>query len=694
MSGNGDTLNALRIKLNAAKDALYWADDVAPTRDFGTAQKALEEFARMVHNGEQRSRSTRDGLGVLDGTPPPPRASALVTSEIMPRPGSAAQRMLVVPLQAREIELNVLKELDTAHSRHGRALLMATYLQWLCPRLDIVRAEAFAEGERYSERLRTSGESVRQADALGGSLWAGWHAMSRFLVDVGALTENEVAQVGGDLVTMGLSDAAAAATDPDLPMRTGARVRELLVHALRNGHAYVEDVDTGQAPSDWSMAACLGWRRSVVGETSDGTPRWRAEGRGVRLGYVVANPRPCDGQPQVLLDPMALEQVLKATGQTMTDTLQIDRGTALRALYDEGVLIAEERKGRMPRYTVQRMVKCENRRQRMVALRLHKLLGSDGPEDQVTNDAGSSDPTLGGDSSDSSTPVPGGPALFDGWIADLNSPGSGVASGDSSNEVMSLTSSHSEQEPEMAIETDAEGHTADGVQISPVSICALCGGEDAGWQIDGLVMHLPCWWQSTAATRSAAAATGDTVGQVSPMVKDEPVAAPVETTSRETAAATPAIVATAETTHQPTTTTPAPKLAAGDARTTFTAPAAVLDVDGAWLPDGTRHDLASQITHVGDVAELVATLNLGTWTSDKWSVPGQIWITDAMAQHMGIDTSSLGKRNRNDRLKELTAQSPFVTEALSEAGSSAARRGGTASALGRECGKVKPVVSG
>src|SRR3546814_20251992 len=59
----------------------------------------------------------------------------------------------------------------------------------------------------------------------------------------------------------------------------------------------------------------------------------------------------------------------------LTDSLQIDRGTALRALYDEGVLIAEERKGRMPRYTVQRMIKCENRRQRMVVLRLHKLFG-------------------------------------------------------------------------------------------------------------------------------------------------------------------------------------------------------------------------------------------------------------------------------------------------------------------------------
>src|SRR3546814_8011598 len=91
--------------------------------------------------------------------------------------------------------------------------------------------------------------------------------------------------------------------------------------------------------SDWSSDVC----------SSD------LEGRGIRLGYVVANPRPCDGEPQILIDLLALEQVLKSAGQMLTDSLQIDRGTALRALYDEGVLIAEERKGRMPRYTVQRV---------------------------------------------------------------------------------------------------------------------------------------------------------------------------------------------------------------------------------------------------------------------------------------------------------------------------------------------------
>src|SRR3546814_14536583 len=74
--------------------------------------------------------------------------------------------------------------------------------------------------------------------------------------------------------------------------------------------------------SDWSSDVC----------SSD------LEGRGIRLGYVVANPRPCDGEPQILIDLLALEQVLKSAGQMLTDSLQIDRGTALRAVDRKSVV--------------------------------------------------------------------------------------------------------------------------------------------------------------------------------------------------------------------------------------------------------------------------------------------------------------------------------------------------------------------
>ena len=101
MSGNGDTLNTLRFKLHNAKDCLYWADDFAPTRSWTEAQKHLEETARLVHNQEERGRTARDGLSISEGTPP--RASGLFTSEVMPRPGSGAERMLVVPICGTDV---------------------------------------------------------------------------------------------------------------------------------------------------------------------------------------------------------------------------------------------------------------------------------------------------------------------------------------------------------------------------------------------------------------------------------------------------------------------------------------------------------------------------------------------------------------------------------------------------------------
>lgn len=170
--------------------------------------------------------------------------------------------MLAVPLQADEIELDKLITLDRDESRHGRALLMASFLQYLASHLDETREIASRAAAHYAESLRSSGESVRQAEAVGAIWGGGWVAMTRFLLDVGALTEEEVDQTL-EIVHVGLRDAITAAADPDLPSRTGARVRELIAHALRTGLAYVDDVRTGEAPM-FPLANRLGWRRTLV----------------------------------------------------------------------------------------------------------------------------------------------------------------------------------------------------------------------------------------------------------------------------------------------------------------------------------------------------------------------------------------------------------------------------------------------
>lgn len=96
------------------------------------------------------------------------------------------------------------------------------------------------------------------------------------------------------------------------------------------------------------------------------------------------------------------------------------------------------------------------------------------------------------------------------------------------------------------------------------------------------------------------------------------------------------------------------------------APAAVLHTDGLWLADGTHVELATPIVHVGQVAELAYTHNLGYRLTAKYAEPGQIWITEAACQEFGIDVEAISRRDRAKSLRQLTENIDFVTGAINE----------------------------
>jgi hypothetical protein len=700
MSGNGGTLNAIRVQLSNAKDAMYWADDAAPTKDWAAAQKTIEEFARLVHNGEERARSARDGLSVLDGTPP--RSSAIITSEVMPRPGSGAERMLVVPLQQSEIDLEDLKWLDQGDSRFGRAQLMASFLQWLAGDLEQRRKEAFAEAERYADGLRAQGQGVRQSEAVGHT-WAGWTAVTSFLCDVEAITAEERAELLAQ-VHEGLTGTVVAATDPDLPITTGARVRELLAHALRSGLAYVDDVRDGGTPP-WPLAGRLGWRRVSMGaDYSTGTERYRFDAKGIRFGYVLHDPDGTERVAQLIVDPTGLDQVLKAVGSTMSDAPQLDRGTAMRALYDEGVLIAEKNGTHTPRLMVKRTLHCEGRGEvRMVALRLHELLGDPPEDEQELSDAGPG--TDGGPAGDAATPedtakqaTEAGPTPTIPGVDD-----SQRASVVSSEPDPGLTSPPIDEEPPVAqTYFDLDGVAAEPEMFSPSEPCEACG-QPCGIRMAGYVLHIPCW-------ESSGAEQGETKQEeTEPDPASAPVAAPVAvrpTVVEATAVEATAVEATAVEATEPrvpnsavaTTATPpvtrgsAPRRPAAAPASVFTAPAGVLHTDGVWLADGTRRDLPTPLTHVGHLAELVYELDLGVQVTPFWEAPGQIWVTPEMLAHLGVNPTGLGDDpgQFTTRLRELTAGSELVTEALQDGWSLGGKDGdrlGTWTRVFREGGK-------
>ncbi len=214
MSGNGETFDALRFKLHAAKDTLHWMDDFASSGSSGDAQKHLEETARLIHNQEERSRSSSDGLSTGDGTGS--RASGLCTSEVMPRPGSGADRMLVVPLAREDIDTTQLFPLDEPASRHGRALLMASYISWLADGLKDKQRRYTQVADTYADALTAAGQNMRKAAGIS-QIWIGWVAVTDFLVDVGAITTEEreaVLQRADDALREALRcDEASQTTD-------------------------------------------------------------------------------------------------------------------------------------------------------------------------------------------------------------------------------------------------------------------------------------------------------------------------------------------------------------------------------------------------------------------------------------------------------------------------------------------------
>ncbi|WP_006244139.1 hypothetical protein [Mycolicibacterium tusciae] len=96
-------------------------------------------------------------------------------------------------------------------------------------------------------------------------------------------------------------------------------------------------------------------------------------------------------------------------------------------------------------------------------------------------------------------------------------------------------------------------------------------------------------------------------------------------------------------------------------------PAAVLDTDGLWFPDGTRLELAHPIEHVGQVAQLAYDRNLGFRLSDKFAEPGQIWLSVEVCEAVGIDVDAIDFQDSAKSLRELTKGTPFV-DLAAEAG--------------------------
>ena len=671
MSGNGATFNALRMTLYKAKDALAWLDDFAPTKSWLDAQKLLEETSRLIHNRESRPRSSRDGQEVLPGTAP--RTSGLFTSEVMPRPGSSGgERMLVVPMLRDEIALPDLIELDQPLSRHGRALVMASYISWLAGDFKAKHDRYMDVAKQYAGLLtEQEGETVRQASAIAHS-WVGWVAITDFLVEVDAMSPEErtvlLQRVDGHL-----REAGKAAVDPDIPRTTGARVRELLGYALRQGIAHVDDVRDGNNPP-WPLASRLGWRRTSLTEANeaDNIPaKYRLDRLGIPLGFVQHAPGPKDTRGKVLMcTPAQIEAVIKAAASTQVEKLEIDWKTASRALYDEGTLLADSTSepGRL-RLTLKCRIPAQERDARMAVLRLEHIIGEDpDPDDDALEDTPGPDLTdpSAGDRPDAADTTP---SYLPGL--DPEESVSGTQTLDTSEATVQdqggATADHRDQD---GSDQPDEENTMTDLRIIPdrqTGTCVECGNPTRTMLGDQPV-HEACWQRLVGFGLTA----DPPPASVQP--QDTPAPAPAADPAVVTAPA-PSIeqapAKNAQPAHEEKAGQPTPRGQRGPTKVTakaFTASAVVVDPEGMYLSNGERLDYpASDPAHVGQLALWAWKQVLGTQTTPYLAESGQVWITEAMARRLRIDVDAIhaaGATEKDEVAREVTETCPAVAGAL------------------------------
>jgi hypothetical protein len=264
--------------------ALMVADDLAPDRSVERSAQRANMLARSQYNQIGKLRSTRDG-----GIRPvhAPRSLLMLTGEDGAGAASAESRVVYVPVERGELTPDMLKSVSGRERANRRAQWTAVLARYFASRMPVQdwldeTSTKLTTGFREAD-ADDPGVDARRAD-LVADLAAGWRAMLKAAVDLGALDEETAAGIWSR-AWAGLMEAkrlqATVTSGRDLPSRTG----ELLRTLFATGAAHLEARDGGLPgePHRWGwpvgaalleaprpVGPCVGW--------TDGATVWLEPG--------------------------------------------------------------------------------------------------------------------------------------------------------------------------------------------------------------------------------------------------------------------------------------------------------------------------------------------------------------------------------------------------------------------------------
>lgn len=284
------SLHVVRAMAQAG-DALFLYDDLKIRGIVGDDARLVDRVEHVVRarfSNTGRNVAGRDGSVISE---PPPRCYPIITGEVLPPGHSLRSRMLIIEVPDRQVTSESTRLAE--HARQGTlAAAMASFLRWLAPQLDDVRATVARDAAEEARQLRARTKLQRAVD-LAADLLAGLRCFLRFAREDGALEAPAAADLL-DRCREELEALTAAQARHQAEQDPALRFLELLVDALAAGDCHLRHPkDNGEPPS----SHLLGWHQRS-GERDHESPVRVAGGSCV--GY-------CDGTDVWLIPNAALQ---------------------------------------------------------------------------------------------------------------------------------------------------------------------------------------------------------------------------------------------------------------------------------------------------------------------------------------------------------------------------------------------------
>jgi len=357
-----DSANDAEMKAHQCKDGIFTIDDFKPSVSKAEADKLHAMAERLIRNTGNQAGRGRRGADMQARAAPFNRSMMIITGEDLPRGQSLLGRLLVLELNRADVDNATLTKLQQAAAAGTFAGLMASYLQWLAPRIDQLKVDFPLVVQQLRDGAIRDGfaASHPRAPDLFSNLVAASETFLDCLLDVDNITADESNELLAR-IEAGLKAALGEQAEYQNEQCEVQRFLELLRSVLSSGNGHiVNTLDKGPPktrPYSW------GWRDG--GSDLAGEKQYKPCGNCIGWHRQGTEVKP----DEVWLDPDSAFSAAQELAKSQGEPFLLSQSTLWRRMSDMKLLLAEEKTSTGKKRTqVKRAVNGPNNSRRVIVL--------------------------------------------------------------------------------------------------------------------------------------------------------------------------------------------------------------------------------------------------------------------------------------------------------------------------------------